>query len=242
MSDTTLISCNIIWAAAVAAQRINGAYVKRHHSDTMYDPYNWGKLNPDNSNKLTNIALMRIFIKSGLTDVSEDDFEQGKIIRDYFCSLIHLVFSDDAGKFFRAAITAATFTEIPLGDKTLALIASLPNMYYARMEQESNERAYDELLEKSVPLSVLFPDQLTNKLRIKIAIMQPVVGCSCSFIKESDITATVTADNSQYSLVKFWANPHNWVIGGEYDICWFGNSQLDGKISRLLSVVQKGTL
>ena len=90
MSDTTLISCNIIWAAAVAAQRINGAYVKRHLSLTMYDPYNWGKLDPDNSNKLTNIALMRIFIKSGMTDVSEDDFEQGKIIRDYFCILLNL--------------------------------------------------------------------------------------------------------------------------------------------------------
>jgi hypothetical protein len=120
-----------VFAAAVAAQRINGEYVKR----TVSSPYGFRRtrypIKPQidpNSTKLPNGSMMKVMLASDRSNITPEDYERGEEIRAYFCSMITLVFSGDAKDFIKAAVEASTEEQIPEAGKMIMLIASLPSV------------------------------------------------------------------------------------------------------------------
>jgi len=130
-----------VWAAAVAAQRINGVYVKRvNHLYTRNASFisfdNPKNIVSENDSKPTNVSLIRAFLNSDKSNLTLEDFENGQKIREYFCTLISLIFSGEAREYIKMAVAAAALQTISLTGKELPLIASMPEAYQKNMERE----------------------------------------------------------------------------------------------------------
>jgi hypothetical protein len=137
-----------VWAAAAAAQRINGEYVKRSIVSTfLRSPIK------TQSSKLTNVAIMRILLNGDQTDITSDDYAQGKAIREDYGAMIRFVFSDDANNFVKAAVKVASLENIDINGGDLPLIASLPESHKTHNERMEQRRHLDDLISNSVPLS-----------------------------------------------------------------------------------------
>lgn len=220
MTENIIIPWNQVWAAAVAAQRVNEKYIKRPNSAQRL--YIWGPVkqstHPDDK-KLTNVALMRIFLKLDKSPITPEDIVEGEKIRNYFCGLINLVFSDEAGRFIKLAIQAAAKTEIPINDVVMPLIASLPMMYYERMKQEETTRILENLIPNSIPLDQLQKENSQNYEKnssIKI-VAQGKDQYGIDRVV-SNIFATVSDSYQRYSLVSFPGEADEWKIGQTYRV------------------------
>jgi hypothetical protein len=106
---------NEVFAAAIAAQRINGEYVKRaftpyvpyRRGRTYYAPVNRTQTDVSICNKPYNAYLMKSILESNKSDILPEDYEQGEVIRSYFCSKITAIFDGTAQDFLKGAIEAS---------------------------------------------------------------------------------------------------------------------------------------
>jgi hypothetical protein len=166
-----------VFAAAVAAQRINGEYVKR----TVSSPYgfrrsrypvcypNKPQIDP-NSTKLPNGSMVKIMLAADRSDITPEDYERGEEIRAYFCSMITLVFSGDAKDFIKAAVEAATEEQIPEAGKMIMLIASLPSVYERNIKRNKEREELSTLTQNSIPLT----ESIGTNVKLKITVIDSI--------------------------------------------------------------------
>jgi len=159
-----------IWAATAAAQRMNSEYVKRGVSSKLIREGNKNypiqEATPLDM-KLTNAALMRIFLTSDQSDILPEDFVKGETIRVHFASNVTLLFEGTIQSFLKQALDASTQEEFDLKDKAIPLIASLPASY-ARDVKRREER--DDLSELSMN-SRLLSGNLYDTVELEVTIV-----------------------------------------------------------------------
>lgn len=121
-----------IFAAACAAQRINGQYVKESH--TVYPGGNpW---NPDGSDApyvlvKANKVMVREWLASGSNEaITDADRAEAEAVRGYWQLKLFNVLSGTASDYERSAVEAAASETINSHDhKLIGLISSLPAAY-----------------------------------------------------------------------------------------------------------------
>lgn len=140
---------DLVFAAACAAQRINGEYVKRT-SQQYRNPH---EKKPDaNGTKLPNGSIMKAILASDRSDILPQDYEKAELVRSFFCAMITLVFSGDAREFMKSAVDAATCEEIGDSSQMLMLVASLPSVYETNTKRQRERDSLREISENSIPL------------------------------------------------------------------------------------------
>jgi len=128
-----LYTAQQFWGAAVAAQRINGHYVKRH------------------SNTTSNYDVMVKCLQENT--VTSEDIEQGMKVRDFFQGLMFQFIQGTLQEFMLAAFNASTPENFSLKQREAYLIASLPQTYLREIEKRNSRDLIDSLEEKSQPYS-----------------------------------------------------------------------------------------
>ena len=101
---------DLVFAAACAAQRINGAYVKpTDHARFVNHIYGHARPNAIstavevNATKLYNSAIMKTILASDRSDILPQDYIRAEEVIAHFCSMITLVFSGEARDFIKDA-------------------------------------------------------------------------------------------------------------------------------------------
>ena len=151
---------DLVFAAACAAQRMNGEYVKRtapQYKDTT---------NTANKTKLPNSTLMKAILSSGGEDILKEDYEYSQLVRDHFCSLISSIFDGSAKDFVRLAVEAATIESVTLSGQIFGVIASLPSVYEYNIRRKKEREELSEYIEGSTPLNANIEDSV--KLNITV--------------------------------------------------------------------------
>jgi len=108
-----------VWSAAVAAQRINGSYIKLSMISES---------DPDLTIKLSNRMLVeRLLVdQSGITD---EDREQGKRVRSFFQAYTFKILQGKRLSEFDNTAMLIANRDIIEGNYDVAVIASLPSCY-----------------------------------------------------------------------------------------------------------------
>lgn len=115
------ITANVVWAAACAAQRVNGLYTK---VSVLSDPEN-----PESKVVRPNKDLMREFMLNPST-LTDADHKQAEVVRTYWLNKLMDVLSGKANPFTSQAIELAGKDEFKANDwLSLATIAYLPFGY-----------------------------------------------------------------------------------------------------------------
>lgn len=194
-----------VFAAAVTAQRKNGEYVKR------YSP----QANPlapkssPNDLKLPNGTMMKAILSSDRSDITSEDYERGEQIRQYFCSMITLVFEGTAKAFIRAAVEAATTEEIPEVGPMIMLVASLPSIYERNIKRNVERDELSNITQNSIPL-----DQAEGEtVKLNVTVLD-------SIYKEryNSNAVNVMVNNMLGNRVLFFFDRKNWVKGNKYNL------------------------
>ena len=117
-----------VFAAACAAFRINGAYLK----DTVFDDK--GEV-VSYSNRTTLVRLL----SENVDKITDEDRTQGKLVRQYYQGLIFKIIGGKyISDFDRTAIECASLEKIE-GHLQVSVIASLPKCYLiAKQRDEGN--------------------------------------------------------------------------------------------------------
>ena len=122
-----------VWACAVAADRINGGYIK----EPVYD-FNVDQRNPV---KQANKAIVKQWLReSTFAAVTEEDHVKGREIRNYFNGLTLKVLSGKITDFERTALKIAQKDEFTGRDMLdFAVVSCLPEAA-RRNQQRSDEK------------------------------------------------------------------------------------------------------
>jgi len=117
-----------VFAAACAAFRINGAYLK----DTVFDLK--GEV-VSYSNRTTLVRLL----SENVDKITDEDRTQGKLVRQYYKGLTFKILGDKyVSDFDRTAIECASLEKIE-GHLQVSVIASLPKCYIASKQRDNAE-------------------------------------------------------------------------------------------------------
>ena len=119
-----------VFAAACAAFRINGAYLK----DTVFDDK--GEV-VSYSNRTTLVRLL----SENVDKITDEDRTQGKLVRQYYKGLTFKILGDKyVSDFDRTAIECASLEKIE-GHLQVSVIASLPKCYLiSKQRDEANNK------------------------------------------------------------------------------------------------------
>jgi len=207
MSEEKVYPQEQVWAAAVAAQRINGGYFKREKIVYFVNHHKWGNTASNKSNKLSNISLVRSILQSDQSNITPEDFIEGQKIREYFCGLISLVFTGEARNFLKLAACAAGQKEFSLFEKNFPLIVSLPDAYAKNIARAKVRETLAIVENESSPyvaskLNHIFNDVIT------------VLDCKYNkrFINPYAVNAITISSNENKSLVYFY-DCREWKVG-----------------------------
>ena len=213
-------SRDLVFAAACAAQRINGEYVKRAY--TPFVPYRtYGRYRNDyhapapapkvdpNGTKLYNSAVMKAILASDRNDILPEDYERAEEVRSYFCSLITLVFDGNAKDFVKSAVDAATSEEIATNDKLFGVTASLPSIYQRDLIRKQQREVLSTLTDVSIPLD----ERAGTTVRLNATVIDAIY-------KErwGSTAVNVMVNNLIGNRVVFFFSKDNWVKGSTYNI------------------------
>jgi hypothetical protein len=112
-----------VWTAAVAAQRINGQYVR-------VNQYAEKIVAPDGSTVIleSNRSVMQKILK-GLLPVTDEDRETGKLCRDHFRNICFKMLTKGVLNDFENTAYRISEKEVFEDHKEFAFIACLPNSY-----------------------------------------------------------------------------------------------------------------
>jgi uncharacterized protein YxjI len=183
-----------VFAAACAAFRINGSYIKRDEI-TFYDG---GGHTVD---KIANKTLVHQFLK-GDFDLRDEDREMGEKVRQYCSSLTFKIISGKTLSEFEQAMLTIADKETTDSNYDIAVVASLPASYeraQARIQQDAMLRDHQGIL----------PDAIGSKVELDIE----VVRCNYSNNWETHFV-TAIVDNA----VVFFASRNKLDIGSKLRI------------------------
>lgn len=130
MSDNDMISLKDAMTAAVAAQRVNGKYIKRYDAK---------------EGELSNGVLMREFLNPEMVNFNHlsQDIEIAEQILEYLDSKMIELIAGTLHDYWKNLVLLTEQKQINAKDfKTLALVASVPNSYFNAI---GREKAKDEL-------------------------------------------------------------------------------------------------
>jgi uncharacterized protein YxjI len=183
-----------VFAAACAAFRINGSYIKRDEI-TFHD--NGGHT----VDKIANKTLVHQFLK-GDFDLRDEDREMGEKVRQYCSSLTFKIISGKTLSEFEQAMLTIADKETTDSNYDIAVVASLPASYeraQARIQQDAMLRDHQGIL----------PDAIGSKVELDIE----VVRCNYSNNWETHFV-TAIVDNA----VVFFASRNKLDIGSKLRI------------------------
>jgi hypothetical protein len=115
-----------VWGAAVAAQRINGAYVKLSITS---------ECNPT-INQKSNRQIVHGFLADPFT-ITDEDREQGKKVRAFFQAFTFKILQGRALSEFNNTAMLIANRDIISSDYDIAVICSLPSGYERGMKQQT---------------------------------------------------------------------------------------------------------
>ena len=123
-----------VFAAAAAAQRINGEYVKDNCVKWEIGKNGEELAVPVSANK----HLVRKFLAESLDQVTEADRNEGAAVRSYWKMKMFAVLQGNANEFISNAVKTASKDTVASNDPmSLGLISSLPASYIRGMAQDT---------------------------------------------------------------------------------------------------------
>ena len=122
-----------VWALAVAADRINGSYLK----EDQWEEQNGSMVKTKEANKL----MVKRWLREGTFPVTEQDTEEGRRVRQYFNTFIMRELAGKLNDFERQALKLAQkqeFTGRDLYD--FAVISCLPSVARRDLQRQEIKR------------------------------------------------------------------------------------------------------
>ena len=155
--DTIMISLKDAMAAAVAAQRVNGSYIKRYDAK---------------EGELSNGALMREFLNVEMENLNifEADYAVASEILEYLDSKMIELIAGTLHDYWKNLVLLTEQKTIKSDDfKTLALIASVPNSYKNAIGRENAREEIRQIAENSRHIGKV-GDNIAAEVIIKSAV------------------------------------------------------------------------
>ena len=145
-----------VWGCAVAADRINGGYVK----DPVYD-FDLDQRKPV---KQANKAIVKKWLREGdYAAVTEADYAAGREIRSYFNGLTFKLLSGKISDFERQALRIAQKDEFTGRDMLdFAVISCLP----AAMVRDQSRKELDREIRSSTQLTAAVGDRVQGEVEV----------------------------------------------------------------------------
>jgi len=189
------LSADKVWGAAVAAQRINGSYVKLSVL-TEADKA---------SNKLSNRQLIESFmVDSSL--ITEEDMEQGKKVRAFYQAYTFKILQGKQLSDFDNTAMLISNRDIITDNYDVAVIASLPSCYERGVVRQS--------VDQRVKFATGgFIGAVGNKVSTSVEVLRSVY----SHTYNVNFVTAITSDDQ----VVFFAYKKELEAGKVYDI--YGN-------------------
>lgn len=183
-----------VFAAASAAYRINGLYIKQ-------DEITFHEGGGHTVDKIANKTLVHQFLK-GAFDLRDEDREMGERVRQHCNGLSFKIITGKTLSEFEQAILSVADKETTDSNYDIAVVASLPASYdraQARIQQDAMLR------EKS--------GTLTDAVGVKVELDIEVVRCNYSNNWDTHFV-TATIDNA----VVFFASRNKLELGSKLRI------------------------
>lgn len=135
-----MYSADQVFGAAVAAQELNGEYLKYAQTDPETGAV---KRRP-------NKELMRQYLEADLT---ENQRAQAQAIRAHYQKLLFQQMTGELKDFLASALRVSTRPEFANNDwLDLAIVAALPSCYQRDVAREAAEAQREEIAQNSVPV------------------------------------------------------------------------------------------
>ena len=134
---TDKIAFKLVMAAACAAQRTNGRYIKRHEAQT---------------GELSNGALMREFLHPEMVNfqVLPEDIAQAQEIVEYLNSKMVELIAGTLHNYWQTIVMLTENKDIAKDDyRNMALIASVPNSYFNAITRETAQETVAKMQQTS---------------------------------------------------------------------------------------------
>jgi len=143
-----------VWGAAVAADRINGGYLK----EPVY------ARNLDVIEKQANKAMVKQWLRDNAFGlVTDSDIEQGRTVRHYFNGLLLKELSGKINDFERQALKIAQKDEFTGRDMLdFAIVSCLP----AAMLRDQSRKELDSSIRSSTQLSAAVGDKIQGEIHV----------------------------------------------------------------------------
>lgn len=143
-----------VWGAAVAADRINGGYLK----EPVY------ARNLDVIEKQANKTMVKGWLRDNAFGlVSEADIEQGRVVRHYFNGLLLKELSGKINDFERQALKIAQKDEFTGRDLLdFAIVSCLP----AAMLRDQSRKELDSNIRSSTQLNAAVGDKIQGEIHV----------------------------------------------------------------------------
>ncbi len=151
-----MFTADQVWACAVAADRINGGYIK----EPVYD-FDVDQRNPV---KQANKAIVKAWLREASFDaVTEADYAAGREIRSYFNGLTFKLLSGKITDFERQALRIAQKNEFTNRDMLdFAVISCLP----AAMLRDQSRKELDSEIRSSTQLCAAVGDRVQGEIEV----------------------------------------------------------------------------
>jgi len=213
VDEPILYSRDLVFAAACAAQRINGEYVKR--TDTQFSGNGFRSAKAistaaeSNATKLYNSALMKALLASDRSDILPEDYERGEEVRSHFCSMLVFVFEGTARDFIKDALAAAIAEEIPNAGKMFGIVASLPSVVDRNVRRRVEREALNALISQSTPIDGNLEETVKFNVTVVDSVFKERFGSSAVNVKVNNVLG---------NHILFFFDKKTWTKGCKYNI------------------------
>jgi len=181
-----------VWSAAVAAQRINGSYIKLSMISES---------DPDLTKLSNRMIVERLLVdQSGITD---EDREQGKKVRSFYQAFTFKILKGTRLSEFDNTAMLISNRDVIEGNYDVAVIASLPSCYERGVVRQTTDQRVS-----------FATGGLIGKLNDKVSVSIEVLK---SIYSQKWMTHYVTGITSDDQIV-FFAYKSELPIGKMYDI------------------------
>lgn len=142
-AEVVMFKADDVFAAACAAQRINGEYLKE--SQSTFDPETQEVIAVKHPNKVIMRQMLTDLAEAAL--ITDADRYHAQVIRTYFQCKLMEVLSGTANDFIKNAVALSSKEEFAANEWLgLATVACLPQSYERGLKRdEQNERKADAL-------------------------------------------------------------------------------------------------
>lgn len=200
-TETKSYATSDVFAAACAAHRVNGEYVKNHIFDEE------GKIV-----KTANKYLIHNFI-DGTFDITDADRELAESVIRYGKGLSFKILKGKILNDFEQSVVRVCETEVINKKYDISLISSIPMMYFRNLaRQDVESRLYTT-------------DRLTDNVGDKVNFTAEVVRCFYSHTWGIYFVTAITTDNKQIFFSQQGKIEINTIVKGRGKVkCHYDNS------------------